>query len=81
MYVWIISIFVAIIYLLISKKKSTITNKAETLYRILCIESFVFLIASFITDAYKYRVVLYTLLFLEMLFLFTKKIINKKMNK
>jgi hypothetical protein len=78
-YVWIISIFVAIIYLFIGKKKSTITNKAETIYRILCIESSVFLLAWIITDSDLYEKVLCAILFLEALFLFTKKISNKKM--
>lgn len=77
MYVY-VGILVAIIYLLISKKKSTTINKSQTIYRILCIESVVFLIASIISDNYLYGKVLYTILFLEALFLLTKKIANKK---
>lgn len=70
MYVY-VSILIAIIYLLISKRKSSTINKCETIYRILCIESVVFLIASIISDNYLYRKVLYTILFLEALFLLT----------
>jgi hypothetical protein len=74
MYVWIISFFIAVMYLIISKKLYIAANRIELIYRLLCIESFVFLIASYITNNDLYIKVLYAILFLEIFLLLVKKI-------
>ena len=55
MYIGILSIFVAIICLVIHKKKSTIINKIEVIRQIFYLEAVFFLIVYFITDSHWYR--------------------------
>lgn len=76
--VWIIGIFVALVCLIIGKKKSTITNKADTIFYILSLEAFVFFIAYFFTYNERYKKAWIILLFLEVLILVIKRVTRKK---
>ncbi|WP_026884756.1 hypothetical protein [Clostridium akagii] len=76
--VWIIGIFVALVCLIISRKKSTTTNKVDTIFYIFCVEAFVFLIAYFFTYNERYKEAWFILLFLEGLILVTKRVTRKK---